>query len=58
MKHIHFGRVKHNYAQWVLKECRCGMRRSIKTGNRGGGYSPRMPDWPKPEQGWTNEVHR
>lgn len=50
--HIHFGVTKHNYAQWVLKECRCGQRRTFKTGNRGGGYSALVRGWPKPGEGW------
>lgn len=45
--HVHWHRRVEAYAQWDLRECRCGSRRTLRRPAR--GYSPLMHGWPRPD---------
>lgn len=47
--HLHWHRTVRAYAQWRLKQCRCGSRRSVHFHRHGDGYSALAWGWPKPD---------
>lgn len=47
--HIHWPRTSERRGRHAAQECRCGARRSLRTG---AGYSPVKPGWPSVYDGW------